>query len=82
MDGALALDFLVEGSFSDAIHQVGIPEFLVERCLIVKACGKSEDDVRIELRHYTERDTWREERLLVEVPVGEPHAVVQRVERL
>ena len=77
MNGALALNLLVQRGVGDAVDGCGVAEFLEEWCLVVKSCGESECDILVECWHYAERYSRTYDALAVEVPMGEAHSVVQ-----
>ena len=51
--GALTFYLLVQGGISYTIDSRGVAQLLEKRCLIIKACGKSQGDVIVETRYYS-----------------------------
>ena len=82
MDRALALDFLVQCGVCHAVHRCGVTQFFEEWCLIVESGSKAEGDVVVECRNDAERHSRAHDRLLVEVPIAEADAIVEREERV
>ena len=80
MYALLALDFAVERGMCDVVDGEGVAQLLEEGSLVVEACGETQGDIVVECRHDAQRHTRTEDALLVEVPMAEPHAIVERVE--
>ena len=80
VNGTLALGIAVERGAGNAVDRCGVTQFLEERSLVINAGGKTQRHVMIERRYYAQRRPRTDDALLVEVPMAEPYAVIQREE--